>query len=100
MDDWTGAKSLLVGYVTSGLLLLKLIIGLPLNFMVVFYSFQTFKYTKDYVPVGGFANKIMRLSVVAITILIGCLHGLMLLIAAFTLTFGTYASLMDIVQGS
>merc|ERR1719254_321144 len=141
--EWTGGKSLVVGYVTSGLLLLKLVIGLPLNLMVVFYSFQTFKYTKDYVPVGGFANKLMRLSVVATTILIGslvpnfgklfalvcavfgpllqvflplffsfrirgvrsalwrqCLHGLMLLIAAFTLTFGTYESLMEIVRGS
>lgn len=65
-DQWTGPKAKVVETIAAALLFVKLIIALPLNMMVVFYSFQTLKYTKDYVPAGSWANKAMRLTVVVI----------------------------------
>ena len=55
-------------YVVSGCLFVKLVIGLPLNMMVIFYSIQTFSYTKDIFPLGTWKNKVMRLSVVAVAV--------------------------------
>jgi len=139
---WTGGSAAVLGNVMSVLLLVKLAIGLPLNLMVVFYSFQTFRYTKDYVPAGSAANKLMRLAVVALAVVVGlvvtnfsqlfalvcaifgpllqtvlplffsyrirrvrsmclrqCVHYAMLVVAGFTLTIGTYESVVDIVGG-
>mmetsp|Transcript_99998 Transcript_99998/g.137625 ORF Transcript_99998/g.137625 Transcript_99998/m.137625 type:complete len:493 (-) Transcript_99998:226-1704(-) len=70
-EDWTGPKCMIVRVICSTLIVVKLAIALPLNMMVIFYSFQTFEYTKDCVPVGSAANKVMRLAVVALVILIG-----------------------------
>jgi len=69
-DEWTGPKSHALEYVVSGLLLVKLLIALPLNLIVVFYSFQTCELTKDYVPLGSCANKVMRITVVFIALLL------------------------------
>merc|ERR1712048_687929 len=68
-DEWTGPKSHALEYIVSGLLLVKLLIVLPLNLIVVFYSFQTCELTKDYVPLGSCANKVMRIAVVFIALL-------------------------------
>jgi len=70
-DDWTGPKALVLRGVCATLLLIKLIIGLPLNMMVIYYSLQTYEGTKDCFPVGSFANKIMRVLVVVIAVVIG-----------------------------
>ena len=39
--------------------------------MVIVYSFQTYDGTKDYFPAGSVANKIMRISMVIIALVIG-----------------------------
>ena len=39
--------------------------------MVIYYSLQTYEGTKDCFPVGSFANKIMRVLVVVIAVVIG-----------------------------
>ena len=41
------------------------------NMMVIYYSLQTYEGTKDCFPVGSFANKIMRVLVVVIAVVIG-----------------------------
>jgi len=68
--DWTGPQAPGLKVVTSTLLFVKLLIGFPLNMMVVFYSFQTCKFTRDLVPQGSVANKVMRLCVAALSIII------------------------------
>uniref|UniRef100_A0A7S2IZ49 Amino acid transporter transmembrane domain-containing protein n=1 Tax=Zooxanthella nutricula TaxID=1333877 RepID=A0A7S2IZ49_9DINO len=69
-DEWTGPRSRVLEDVTSCLLLGKLMVGLPLNLMVVFYSLQTFRYTKNFVPVGSWRNTAMRLFVVVLAVFI------------------------------
>jgi len=68
--QWTGPTARALEYVVSGCLFVKLVIGLPLNMMVIFYSMQTFSYTKDIFPLGTWKNKVMRLSVVAVAVVI------------------------------
>lgn len=144
-DEWTGPKAKVVEDIASALLFVKLMIALPLNMMVIFYSFQTLKYTKDYVPAGSAANKAMRIVVVAIAELIAqCIpnfgnlfavvcslagpmlqvifplmfssriraqfrgkpssglrrfmHGLIYVLAAFTLTVGLYSSVLSMMD--
>jgi len=50
-----------------------LMVGFPVNLMVVFYSFQTFEYTRDVVPSGNAAKKPMQVTVVVIVLGIGSL---------------------------
>lgn len=69
-EDWTGPKAKILEDILSSLLLVKLMIGLPLNYMVIFYSFQTFKHTKHVVPPGSFRNKVMRGAIVALAVLV------------------------------
>jgi len=68
--EWTGVRAVVLEDIMSLLLLVKLTIGFPLNLIAVFYSLQTFKYTRDYVPAGSVANKAMRLALAALIILI------------------------------
>uniref|UniRef100_A0A7S2IY42 Amino acid transporter transmembrane domain-containing protein n=1 Tax=Zooxanthella nutricula TaxID=1333877 RepID=A0A7S2IY42_9DINO len=69
-EMWTGPKARVLEYILTCLLLVKLLVGLPLNLMVVFSSLQTFRCTKDYVPAGSWRNTAMRLAVVAIAVVI------------------------------
>ncbi|CAE7230796.1 AVT1 [Symbiodinium sp. CCMP2592] len=85
-DDWTGPKALVLRGVCAALLLIKLIIGLPLNMMVIYYSLQTYEGTKDCFPAGSFANKIMRILVVVIAVVIG------LVVTQFNKLFALVAS--------
>ena len=39
--------------------------------MVIYYSFQTYDVTREYVPVGSVANKVMRILLVIVAIVIG-----------------------------
>mmetsp|Transcript_70963 Transcript_70963/g.186061 ORF Transcript_70963/g.186061 Transcript_70963/m.186061 type:complete len:491 (-) Transcript_70963:20-1492(-) len=88
--EWTGPKARGLGIVCNSLLLAKLIIGFALNIQNVFYSFQTFRLTKSYVPPGGIANKVMRVCTVAtlvsITLLIDDFDKLFALVSS---VFGT-----------
>jgi len=68
--EWTGPKAPVLDAVMSSLLFVKLVIGFPLNMMVIFYSFQTFHGTRDKVPPGSMANKAMRLATVFLSILL------------------------------
>jgi len=68
--QWTGPTAKALEEIVSICLFVKLMIGLPLNLMVIFYSLQTFTYTKNFVPLGTWRNKVMRLSVVALAVLI------------------------------
>lgn len=69
--EWTGPKAHVMDSICNTLLFIKLVIGMPLNMMVIFYSFQTYEYTRNYFPVGSIANKLMRLTVVALAVFIG-----------------------------
>lgn len=142
-DEWTGPKAKVVETVASAFLFVKLIIALPLNLMAVFYSFQTLKCTKKYVPAGSISNKAMRIIIVAVAELMGqCIpnfgelfavvcslagpmlqimfplifssrirahfggkpssglrrfmHGLIYILAVFTITIGFYSSVMQL----
>mmetsp|Transcript_158034 Transcript_158034/g.503157 ORF Transcript_158034/g.503157 Transcript_158034/m.503157 type:complete len:174 (-) Transcript_158034:42-563(-) len=86
--SWTGPKVRVLEDVLSVLIIVKLLIGLPLNLMVVFYSFQTFKYTRDVVPSGSAANKAMRVIVVVIVLGIGSL------VSSFNKLFALVAALL------
>jgi amino acid permease len=70
VKEWTGPKAIALQNILSSLLLVKLIIGLPLNLMVIFYSVQTYKYSKNHFPVGSKQNMLMRAIVVALAELI------------------------------
>jgi len=69
--DWIGPKALVLRGVCATLLLIQLIISLPLNMIVIYYSLQTWEATKGYFPVGSCANRIMRILVVGIAVAIG-----------------------------
>lgn len=87
--QWTDPKAKALEYILSSLLLVKLLVGLPLNLMVIFYSLQTFKYTRNYVPAGTWANKAMRVVIVALA----------LAIARAVTNFGTLFALVCSVFG-
>ncbi|CAE8653599.1 unnamed protein product [Polarella glacialis] len=85
-DQWTGPKATILGVICNSLLLVKLIVGFPLNIQVIFYSFQTWRYSKDYVPLGSWANKAMRVGTVVILVL------LMLSVSEFNKLFALVCS--------
>lgn len=69
-DKWTGPKAMALEVGISCLILGKLIIGFPLNLMVIVYSFQTFQSTKAYVMPKSWGNILMRLAIPALAMLI------------------------------
>merc|ERR1712048_1557690 len=72
-DQWTGIRTPYLEFVISALLSVKLLIVIPLILMAVFYSLQTMEFTAKAVPPGSLSNKVMRVSIVALAVLIGYL---------------------------
>merc|ERR1719436_957792 len=87
-SEWTGPRTRLLETILSSMLLMKIVVSLCLQYQVVFYSFQTFKYTRDIVPLGSVGNKLMRVAVVGVSVCIARVVGnfgqLFSLIMSFT----------------
>jgi len=62
-SEWTGPKTAWLSILISAMLFIKLLVGLPLNMVVVFYSVQTCQWTKETFKYGTAANYVFRLCI-------------------------------------
>lgn len=70
-SKWTGKTTPYLNEVVNGLLTVKLVIVIPLMLVVVFQSLQTYKCTRKLMIPGSKRSKVVRISVVAVAVLIG-----------------------------